>query len=502
MNRKKRFVYNTSFSMIRQMVTVICGFILPRLFLTRFGSGVNGLVSSITQFLIIANVFDAGMGVVLQACLFKPLADGDMRAVSRVLTSGQRFYYRILAVFLVFVGGLTVLYPLFVTDFGYVYTATLILAIALSSVGQYGFGVTNSVLLEADQKGYINQISSMITIILNTAVSALLIQLDASVQLVKLSTSILYLLRPLYLLHYVRRHYQINWHEPYDADPVTQKWNGFAQHMANIVNMNTDMVVLTLFSSLEQVSVYSVYFLVVHGIELVVESTVNGTRALLGDMYARREIRLLNDAFDKIEWAIHMEVILLYTIAAEVIVPFVMVYTRDVTDAEYRAPLFALLLCLAYCAYCIRMPYFAVIKSAGHFRQTQTSSLIEAGINISVSLLMVWRLGIVGVAIGTLAAMVYRTLYLVWYLSRDIMMRPMGKFWKSIAIDALTAVLMAAGTFRMIHDCTGYFQWFLMSLGIGLVSLIICILVNIVFNRAYVRYLAGIMRRRLGHRRT
>lgn len=490
MNRRRKFVYNTSTSMIRQFVTVVCGFILPRLFLTRFGSGVNGLVSSVTQFLSIANVFDAGMGVVLQSYLFRPLAEGDEKRVNQILTSGQRFYYRIVLIFLAFVTGLALLYPLFVTDFSYLYTATLILAISLSTFGQYCFGVTNSVILEADQKGYINHLATTVTIILNTAVAAVLIRLGFSVQMVKLATSLVFLLRPLYLLLYVRRHYRINWREPYDRDPVTQKWNGFAQHVANIVNMNTDMVVLTIFSTLSQVSVYSVYFLVVHGIEMVVEATVNGTRALLGDMYARGEIRLLNEAFDKIEWAVHMEVILLYTVTAEVIVPFVMLYTRNVTDADYYAPLFAVLLCLAYCAYCIRMPYFAVIKSAGHFRQTQTSSVIEAVMNMGISLVMVWKLGIVGVALGTLAAMVYRTLYLVWYLTRNIMNRPMKKFWKCLAVDAVTVGLMAGVSFRFAHLCTDYAGWFLMSLRVGLLALAACLAVNLVCSRRHLQYVA------------
>ena len=500
MNRKRRFVYTTFFSIARQAVSVICGFILPRLFLTRFGSDVNGLVSSITQFLTIANIFDAGMSAVLQAYLFRPLAEKDERMVSQIMTSGQRFYYRVVLLFLAFVGALAVLYPLYVRDFSYVYTATLIIAISLSSFGQYCFGVTNSAIIEADQKGYINHIASMATIILNTLVAAVMIRMGFSVQAVKLSTSVVFLLRPLYLMLYVRRHYNINWHEPYEKDPVTQKWNGFAQHLANLVNMNTDIVVLTLFSTLRQVSVYSVHFLVVHGIELVVEATVNGVRALLGDMYARREIRLLNETFDKIEWAIHMEVILLYTVTAVLIVPFVMVYTRDVTDADYYAPLFAVLLCTAYGAYCIRMPYFAVIKSAGHFRQTQTSSIIEAVMNIGISLIMVWKFGIIGVAFGTLAAMVYRTLYLVWYLSRNILCRPMRKFWKSMGIDAVCVCLMAAGTFRLSHLCGSYAEWFLMAFEVLVLALVLCAAVNYIFARENMRYVCGEIRRRFRKR--
>ena len=497
MNRKRRFVYTTFFSIARQAASVVCGFILPRLFLTRFGSDVNGLAASVTQFLTIANVFDAGMSAVLQAYLFTPLAEKDDRKVSQVMTSGQRFYYRVVVLFLIFVAGLAALYPLFVRDFSYIFTATLIFAISLSSFGQYCFGVTNSAVIEADQKGYINHIASLVTIILNTLVAAVMIRLGFSVQIVKLSSSFVFLLRPLYLMLYVRRHYNINWHEPYEKDPVTQKWNGFAQHLANIVNMNTDMAVLTVFATLRDVSVYSVHFMVVHGIELVVEATVNGVRALLGDMYARKEIRLLNEAFDKIEWAIHMEVILLYTITAVVIVPFIMVYTRDVTDADYYAPLFAMLLCLAYGAYCIRMPYFAVIKSAGHFRQTQRSSVIEAALNIGISLVMVWRLGIIGVTLGTLAAMVYRTLYLVWYLSRDILKRPMSKFWKSMAIDAVCVCLMTAGTFRFSHLCGSYAEWFLMALKIFLLASAICAAVNYIFARENMRYVAREVRRRI-----
>ena len=49
--REKRLFYNTISSLVFQVTTIICGFILPRLILNAFGSEVNGLVNSITQFL-------------------------------------------------------------------------------------------------------------------------------------------------------------------------------------------------------------------------------------------------------------------------------------------------------------------------------------------------------------------------------------------------------------------------------------------------------------------
>lgn len=41
---------NTLMSIVFEVLTIICGFILPRYILLYFGSDTNGLVSSITQF--------------------------------------------------------------------------------------------------------------------------------------------------------------------------------------------------------------------------------------------------------------------------------------------------------------------------------------------------------------------------------------------------------------------------------------------------------------------
>ena len=64
-----------------------------------------------------------------------------------------------------------------------------------------------------------------------------------------------------------------------------------------------------------------------------------------------------------------------------------------------------------------------MVLAAGHYKQTQWSAIIEAAVNIAVSVVLVFKFGLTGVAIGTLAAMVYRTAYLARYLSRNIICR-------------------------------------------------------------------------------
>ena len=56
-----------------QFVTILSGFIIPRQVLVTFGSNVNGLVNSITQFLNYISLIEGGIGSVLMTALYSPL---------------------------------------------------------------------------------------------------------------------------------------------------------------------------------------------------------------------------------------------------------------------------------------------------------------------------------------------------------------------------------------------------------------------------------------------
>ena len=80
-----------------------------------------------------------------------------------------------------------------------------------------------------------------------------------------MTTSLIYLIRPIVLKVYVDKHYSINKKAVYTDEPIKQKWNGLAQHIASVVLDSTDTIVLTVFSTLANVSIYSVYYLVISG---------------------------------------------------------------------------------------------------------------------------------------------------------------------------------------------------------------------------------------------
>ena len=497
MTRKAKLMLNSASSLIYQLITIICGFVLPRLFLSYYGSAVNGLVTSVTQFLGFISLAECGVGAVVQSALYKPLADNDMTAVSRIVVSSERFFRKVAWLLLGYTAVLMVVYPLITLDtFDFLFTLVLIFVISISSFAQYYLGMTYKLLLNADQLGYIQYIIHSAALVLNTVCCILLVRGGASIQLVKLTTSLIFLIQPILLAVIAKKKYKIDHHIRYTEEPIRQKRNGLAQHIATVVLGNTDTVVLTLLSTLENVSVYAVYHLVVNGVKQIVVSFTNGMQAMLGNMLAKNETEMLRRSFDRIEWLLHTVVTLVFSVTAVLIVPFVRVYTANVTDADYIVPAFAYLITLAQASYCLRLPYNIMVLAAGHYKETQWSAIIEAGINILLSVVLVFRFGLIGVAIGTLAAMVYRTVYLALYLSRHILCRKFRYFVRHICTDALSVALLlgAVHLFPAFFEMAkvSYGAWFVLALKVGAVALAAIVLVNAVMYR---RELAGVVGR-------
>lgn len=490
--QNKILFYNSVMPLIYQATTIICGFILPRLILGHFGTDVNGLVNSITQFLGIIAFLELGVGAVVQSSLYKPLADNDNIAVSKVIASADKFFRRLGYILAIYVIAMLFYYPYLVRqNFSFTFTVTLIVAISVRSFSQYFFGIVNRLLLLADQKAYIQYIAQTVAVITNTLACYILIAFDFSVQVVYGMTSVIFFLQPLTIHLYIKKHYALNRKICYDVEPIKQKWNGVAQHIAAVILTGSDTVVLTLFSTLVNVSIYAVYYLPMSGAKLVIMSMISGIEALIGNLWAKQDLQELRKVFAWTEWLIHTGTTLIFTLTAILIVPFVQVYTHGVSDANYIQPLFGVLLVAANSGHCLRLPYNIMILAAGHYKQTQHNYIIAAVMNIVISIMGVKQFGLIGVTLGTMAAMVYQTVWMAWYNSKNFIQWPMHNFFKQMATDIATSVLIYIVSCNIIIQCYGYLDWIILSIKAIIIAVGVIILVNSLVYREYIIKLKG-----------
>ena len=485
--RTNKLIKNTISSLILQIVTIFTGFVIPKLILESYGSEVNGLLNSITQFLSIIAFLELGVGAVVQSALYKPLAENNISKLNEIYASAQKFFSRLAKALCCYVIVLIFIYPLFSSNhFNITYVVSLIIIMSINSVAQYYFGIVNSLFLTADQKGYIQYNVQILTVVINTIFCIILIKAKFSIHIVKLTTALIYLIRPIYLNYYIKRKYNINKKIKLDYEPIEQKWNGVAQHIAAIILDGTDTIVLTIFADLKLVSVYSVYYLVVSGIKAMFNAMTTGVQALLGNIYARGCKEELIDTFKMTEWIIHLVTIFIMGIAACLITPFVLVYTNGVNDANYNQKLFGYLISFAYAAYCLRLPYHIMIRACGRYRETQKNYIFSAVINILISIIFVWRYGLVGVAIGTLCAMLFQAIGLARYNAKNIVGLSYIDMLKPFIIDILTMGIGILASNKVVNltiiNCNFLF-WLGLAVKTTIIWIVVVSCINILFYR-------------------
>ena len=77
MTRTEKFLKNSASTALLQVITMLSGFIIPRVMLDIYGSEINGLISSITQFINYFMLVEAGLSAAVVYSLYKPLAEKD-----------------------------------------------------------------------------------------------------------------------------------------------------------------------------------------------------------------------------------------------------------------------------------------------------------------------------------------------------------------------------------------------------------------------------------------
>ena len=437
-SENRKFIYTTVSSVLLQVLTVLFGLILPRLFIEYYGSQVNGLVSSISKFLMFVSVMDFGVGEVVRTSYYKPLAERNDVELSKIFVSSNRFFKKIAYCLIFYCIALCFFYPcIVVNNFSIAYSITLILIICLSTFAQYYWGMSNYLLLEADQKGYVRGIIFSFTLVLDFAISFILIRSGISVQVVKLFSSLVFLMRPVLVKAYVRRNYTIDEKISYSIDPVKQKWNGLAQHLSTFVMDYTDIAALTLFSTLYNVSIYSVYHMILVGINGLFVSMLSGFKSLLGKKWISDNLEKFSDDYLMIEWIIHSVVTYAFGCAAILILPFVRVYTDGFNDANYVQPLFGLLLSIAFAINMLRTPNSMLIQAVGAYKETQGCFFCCALVNVVTSMFAVGKYGLIGVSIGTIVAMSIQMIWTALFCYLNIIKISVVVFFKQVFSDAI-----------------------------------------------------------------
>ena len=490
---------NIAATLANQLVSTLCGILVPRVMIAAFGSAVYGATTSIAQFLSYISLLEGGIGRVARGALYPPLAKGDETGVSRVYHALRRFFGGVGLAFLGYTLVLSLTYHR-IADVGELsrgYVFALVWAISLSSLAKYLWGLPNITLLNADQRQYVTNTVILATTIANVLLIALLTRMGCGVVTVKLGSSLIFVLRPLILSVYVRRHYALP-KMPLEKKVLPQKWTGLGQHLAYTVHSNTDVMILTVCADLRLVSVYSVYHLIISSVRNIAASFSGGMEAVFGELIAKNEGEKLRQTCRDYQALLSVVSMVLFGTTGGLILPFVRLYTAGISDAEYIRPGFALALLLAEGVGCLALPWAALPIGANRLKQTKWGAYGEAALNLGLSLMLIRWDPLVGVALGTLISVIGKSVYDLHHCAKYILQQRFSRMLFEFLASVGAMALIGAGGMTLLNqvDITSFGHWALWAVGMTALAAVASLTVNrLLYPEAFRRVLAGLVGR-------
>lgn len=487
----KLALINIISNVILQAVNILTWFIIPKLILDYFGSEINGLVSSITQFISYISLVDGGISGVVIASLYKPLVNNDVDKISSIVKTSDKFFKKIGFVFVLYALLLAIIYPLvFTTSYSFIYVSSLVIILSLSMFIQYMFSLSLKNLLIADKRGYIVSLSQSVILILTIVLSYISLIIFPSIHLLKLLSGALFIIQPLIFSVFIKKHYNLNNNVNIDNTLIKERWNGFAVNIAAFIHNCTDIVVLTIFTNLATVSIYSVYTIVTNGLRSIINAISSAIGPIVGHAYAKGNTKELMEKIDVYEYIILIFVFFSFSIAALLITPFVMIYTKGIIDANYYQPVFGVLIVIAEALYLLKFPHLNLAYSANKYRELTIPSILEACINIIISIILVLRYGLIGVTIGTILAMLYRMIYQIYFSTKLISNWKQFSYYKKI-LSFILPVGIGFYICMYLFPITSFdlLSWLISAIEYGLIFGVLLLINSLIFFRKELKFI-------------
>lgn len=424
MKKDRRIAKNVLVGGMCQVIAMALSLFIPRLMIVSYGSDVNGLVSTVSQAFAYLALLEYGIGAATVNRLYKDIATEDGAGINYTLSATRSYFYRLIPIYAACVLGFVLLFPYIIKTNVSPFTIRMIILVqGTSGIVNFAFTNTYRMLINADGRNYVQTLLNLMMRLINTIGQIVLINSGYSVVLVQCVALLATVVNAIAVQTYVRRQYpnvKLSW----GVSPkiLEQKGAFFIHELSAVIFLSTDVFVIGVCCGTAVASIYAIYQLIYHSLNSILTIFENGVNFKLGHIYngARERYERFHDAYEAAYSAL---VFAFMTVTLYLTLPFVALYTEGVSDAVYVDKYLPLLFALIQLLTCSRMTCVKLISVAGHAKNTVVNTVLESVINLTVSILLARKIGIYGVLIGTVVALLYRSNDIICYANFRILKR-------------------------------------------------------------------------------
>jgi len=485
--RTKRIALSAVFSALSLIIYSLLSLFSTREIILNLGSDYNGLNSTITQFLSVLILVESGFTVAALVKLYKPYGENDYFEVNRIL-SKTRLVLRKIGLFML-VGGLagSAVYGMIIkTPVEYWIVIVLFTFSILSTVFNFSYVYKYRLLFQASQTEYWIYAVNIATHIIMYGGMIFLVRTYKDIIIVRGYALICSVAAGYAIAFIAKRKFPFaKFNVSSDGVKIEGTRDLFVSKLTGLLYNSLSVFYMAVFIGTLQTSVFSVYNSIVSLITNFLQSVLISPQNVLGQVI-NQEREHLKDVLKEYE---HINVLLtsvLLSTTMALIIPFIRIYTANITDTEYIVPVIGVLMVLISAFQMVHIPSGQCIELSGLFKVVKKIQLIAFLSLAILSAIGAYFYGLVGLLFAKLLTNIILATIEVVYTHTIIVPGTLRWYLKSVLLNFLIAVGIA------FLECTLLFNYPLNIVGFvfaGAMTVIINTGILLLLNYAFYKKL-------------
>ena len=404
-------IKNMKYNIFSQILNLLIQFVSRTFFIKILGNeylGINGLFSNILTILSLA---DMGIGTVLIYSMYKPLAENNEEKMKALMNIYKKIY-NIIALTVLIIGlCITPFLQVFIKDMPNIQHIRFIFILYLLNTVVSYLCVYKISIINADQKNYIVTTRQQIFNIIANFIMIMVLVTTHNFILYLIVQMLFSIISNIYLSSLAEKMYPFikdtKGYKLTKEEKMQIKKDTFAMMLhkiGGVVVGGTDNLIMSAMIGLEAVGIYSNYLLIINAIKKFTTQYFNSMSASIGNLNAMKDKEYSYDIFKKVFfgnfWIFTFCSICLFCLLN----PFIEIWVG--IDYTFHISIVAAIV-ISFYIEGMRQTVLIFREAMGIFTKDQLKPVIEAIVNLIVSVMLTLKFGIIGIILGTIISMLF-----------------------------------------------------------------------------------------------
>lgn len=402
----QKSIFNAVSNSLILIIRSVLLFLVRIVFVKTLGKTFLGVDSLFTNILLVLSIADSGISTAINFSLYKPLAEHDDQKVSSLMTFYKKMY-KFLGIIVLIIGLLFIPFLKFIITENIEHIHLYYLVYLLTTVMSYFISYKDS-LLNADQNLYKSSLIVGITYIVMYLLRILFLFLVPNFLIFALIQLIMMFIQRILVNKYITKTYKnINFNEKKEISRKEQQSifrsvkSMFLNKFGYFLVTGTDNIIISAIPTLglTTVAVYTNYYSIVSMVDSIINRGLSGITSSFGDLAVNESKEVQENVFDIISFLSFC----IYGLFSIGFLFLISDFIKICFGKTYQlSSVLTLIICINFYIIGILRTLDIIKEATGNYIQDRYANLIQAIVNIILSIFLGRKIGLLGIVVATL----------------------------------------------------------------------------------------------------